>query len=98
MFVAYFGCPCLRCPLPTLFLCLCLSLLPLPLPLPSYRSRPLFLSLCIVSVRGLGAVANQLLDSFLTAAIPYYNLLKGCIFVYSFHPYTRVSPEPSTGK
>eukprot|EP00752_Nemacystus_decipiens_P012470 g11044.t1 len=26
---------------------------------------------------------------FLTAAIPYYNLVKGFIFVYSFHPYTR---------
>ncbi|CAM9908564.1 unnamed protein product [Ectocarpus fasciculatus] len=27
--------------------------------------------------------------SFLTAAIPYYSILKGFIFVYSFHPFTR---------
>ncbi|CAN0245066.1 unnamed protein product [Pylaiella littoralis] len=26
---------------------------------------------------------------FLTAAIPYYSIVKGGIFVYSFHPYTR---------
>ncbi|CAM9749893.1 unnamed protein product [Ectocarpus sp. 13 AM-2016] len=27
--------------------------------------------------------------SFLTAAIPYYSIAKGFIFVYSFHPFTR---------
>lgn len=27
---------------------------------------------------------------FLTAAIPYYSIFKGAVFVYSFHPSTRV--------